>query len=358
MTRRFTSTVDGPGERGLEFGTVHADQVRATVAAYFRLFALTRGPGSDIAEVVDHLGGLALARITGWAPELAAEISGIAQGAGVPVERIAAVNARTEILARLSTTAGDECSTVVSVGPAPVAMQNWDWYEAMAGNWLEWTIPHPDGRRVTTVTEYGMVGKIGVNERGVGTLLNILHHRNDGTGMGIPVHIVARRILDTAGDVADGLRACASASLLGLTASTAITVVDSSEAVSVELWPGGMGQVHPDSGRLLVRTNHFLTGPAREGDTWEERGSDTIARRAELSKRLGGRAGVDERAATAVLTDHGSGLCCHPNPADIPELGLATLATVSLDLAGRSLRVSDGSPCQARRESATASPTS
>jgi isopenicillin-N N-acyltransferase-like protein len=358
MTRRFTSTVDGPAERGLEFGAAHADQVRATVAAYLRLFALNRGPGDDIAEVVDHLGGLALTRVTGWAPELAAEISGIAEGAGVPVERIAAINARTEILARLSTTAGHECSTVVSLGPTPVAMQNWDWYEAMAGNWLEWTIPHPDGRRVTTVTEYGMVGKIGVNERGVGTLFNILHHRDDGAGMGIPVHIVARRILDTAGTVADGLRTCASASAAGLSASTAISVVDSSTAASVELWPGGIGQVHPDPGGLLVRTNHFLTGPACEGDAWEVRASDTIARHAELGRRLRGRGGVEETDVAAVLTDHGSGLCCHPYPDDVPELGQATLATVSLDLAGRSLRVSDGPPCRARRESATASPRS
>ena len=33
--------------------------------------------------------------------------------------------------------------------------------------------------RSTTVTEFGMLAKIGVNDRGVGVMLNMLHHRND-----------------------------------------------------------------------------------------------------------------------------------------------------------------------------------
>ena len=32
---------------------------------------------------------------------------------------------------------------------------------------------------MTTVTEFGMLAKIGVNDRGVGVMLNMLHHRND-----------------------------------------------------------------------------------------------------------------------------------------------------------------------------------
>jgi isopenicillin-N N-acyltransferase like protein len=354
MTRRFTSTVAEPYSRGLEFGKSHAAAIGTTVADYLRLFALKRNDAArvpaDLPAEVDRLGAAALDRIAAWAPELAAEIRGIAVGAGVAVERIAAINARTEILAALQAVGADECSTVVTVGTAtPVAMQNWDWYVAMAGNWLQWTIPHPDGRMVTTVTEYGVVGKIGMTERGLGTMFNILHHRDDGTGdIGVPVHVIARRILDTATDVTDALRTCESAFATGLSASTSITIVDRNAAVMAELWPGGVGRVHPDPDGLLVRTNHFLSAPACAGDTGPDSDSDTLQRYAFLRGRLEGRAGELDRAEVFdALAEDTSGVCCHPLPDEHPALSHSTLATVMLDAHNASLHVSDGSPCLA-----------
>ncbi len=65
-------------------------------------------------------------------------------------------------------------------------------------------IEHPDGQVVRTLTEYGIVGKLGVSRRGLGLLLNILHHEGDGRGIGVPVHVVARRVLDEARDLDAG----------------------------------------------------------------------------------------------------------------------------------------------------------
>ena len=136
MTRRFTSNVAEPYPRGLEFGQAHASQVGTTVEAYLRLFGLSGFiRAGDLAAEVDRLGFAALDRIEAWSPELAAEIRGIAAGAGVAAQRIAAINARTEILAALQCRPAAECSTVVTVGTVNgagtstrVAMQNWDWY--------------------------------------------------------------------------------------------------------------------------------------------------------------------------------------------------------------------------------------
>ena len=75
----------------------------------------------------------------------------------------------TELLAVADPTGvTDECSTVVALpdNGTPVAVQTWDWYDAMADDWFAWTIPHPDGHLVRTVTEYGVLGKIGVSSRG------------------------------------------------------------------------------------------------------------------------------------------------------------------------------------------------
>ncbi len=342
----FTSAVAGPAERGHEFGSVHARKVAATVACYRRLFA-TEGADVDM----ESLGDQALRGIDEWAPELGAEIGGIAAGAGIPVGYVAALNARTEILAVLRHEALAECSTVVALGgpdDEPIAMQNWDWYKTMADNWLQWTIPHPDGRRVTTVTEYGIVGKIGINERGVGVNFNILHHRDDGAFTGVPVHIVSREILDTAGDVETAWAICGSATV---SASTSITVTTGRSAgkaaISVELWPGGPGRAFPTPDGLLLRTNHFLTSPGSRGDTAVEDGSDTHERYDDL-RRLAGR-GRDVTAADgyAALTDHTAGVCCHPNPLDDAALQYETLATVRLDFANRTLATEVGPPCRA-----------
>lgn len=222
MTTRFTSSGGVSAvERGAELGAAFGPQVKAAVDGYARLFGIP--PAERVAA-----GASALDAIDGWAPELAQEIRGIAAGAGVAVEEVAALNARTEILA-LARAAGarpdavgrGECSAVVALGwpgTEPVAGQNWDWYAGLADGWLVWEIPRPDGRRTVTLTEYGIVGKIGINSFGVGCLFNILHHRRDGAGAaGVPVHVIARRLLDEADDVA---AAVAIAGAARVTAST------------------------------------------------------------------------------------------------------------------------------------------
>ncbi|MGZ4485567.1 MAG: C45 family autoproteolytic acyltransferase/hydrolase, partial [Nocardioidaceae bacterium] len=175
--RTFTSTALPPYDRGYELGERLHAEVAATAAAYRRLFAV-RAVGPFDVDLWSERAWVTIQRL---APAAAEEIAGIAEGARRPVREIAAVNARTELLAVANPTGVDECSTVVALPPGrpPVAVQTWDWYDAMADDWLHWTIPHPDGRVVESVTEVGMLAKIGVSSAGVGVLLNMLHHASD-----------------------------------------------------------------------------------------------------------------------------------------------------------------------------------
>ena len=224
------------------------------------------------------------------APQHADEIAGIAEGAGLTVQELASVNARTELLVAANPTGQTECSTVVSLPPGrpPVAVQTWDWYDAMSDGWFTWTIPMPDGRVVETVTEYGMLAKIGVNDRGVGVMLNMLHHRNDtetrrrGRPPGAPAgpgHPRRRRV--GAGGRRPRLRPWTSA-------STSLTVVDDrGGAASVELFPGGPGVLEPTDG-VLVRTNHFVSEAGRDGCLASSISVSTELRRRHLVEALGG----------------------------------------------------------------------
>lgn len=337
MIREFTSKPDGPYERGLEFGAVHAAQVAATVASYRVMFDGLAGQ----AVPLDDLGARALAAVEGWAPDLAEEIRGIADGAGLPETEVAAINARTEILATLLAPPRGECSAVVVLGEPTVAGQTWDWVGAMADNWLVWTIPHPSGRVVRTMTEYGVVGKIGVNSERLGLLFTFLSHERDGATIGVPVHVVARRVLDEAYDLSSATSLLTSP---GVSASTSVTMVVPGSAITAELHPGGPAWVLPDGDGILVHTNHFLDPAAAAGDQVPKEFPDTLLRHDALRRRL--RAGEPMRQA---MTDHSGGsksVCCHvPASAALPEWEQRTLATIELHVEAGDLTVHAGGPC-------------
>lgn len=350
MPRSFNSSILPPYERGLEFGTVHRAEVGRTVAGYGRLFEAAADSSFDPRP----LGRLALERTREFAPELADEIAGMAAGAHVDPDLLGAVNARTEVLA-VANPRRMECSTVVVLPPAapPVALQTWDWYLAMSDGWVHWTIPHPDGRRVETVTEYGVVGKIGVSSAGVGVLFNMLRHELDGQPpVGVPLHVLSRHVLDTADDLDAATRLVTAARV---SASSAVTVVEGhahgGRAVSIEAFPGGFGLLPPDDSGLLVRTNHFLSPQGAPGCIAATIGPGTRLRYAALVAGLAGPVPPTEDRVLAVMDDHpdhGYGVCAHPDPTMEPLLRHGTLATVVIRPAEGRLQVSEGGPCRRR----------
>jgi isopenicillin-N N-acyltransferase-like protein len=343
----FTSSVLDPYDRGRELGERFADRIGSTVAAYRRLFAVRADHPFD----VDLWAERAWDTITSVAPAYADEIRGIADGAGRPVRELAAVNARTELLVAANPTGVTECSSVISAPPgrAPFAVQTWDWYHAMSDGWFHWTIPHPDGRVVETVTEFGMLGKIGVNGAGVGVMLNMLHHKNDadrvaeGT-IGHPVHLLSRRIMDEARSFDEA----AAIVRTPTSASTSLTVLDrSGRGATFVRFPGGAARLDVEDG-VLVRTNHFVSPEGRDGCL-----ASTISDSSEIrrDKLLAAFAGAPPSSPTEVvdaMTDHEDGvggICAHPDRSMDPVLWHRTLATVVLDVERGRLDVRPDGPC-------------
>ena len=241
----------------------------------------------------------------------------------------------------------------------PVAMQTWDWHEELASCFHVLSIEHPDGHVVRTLTEYGIVGKLGVSGRGLGLLLNILHHDGDGDGIGVPVHVIARRVLDEAQHVNHALQLVASARP---SASSALTLVADEDgeraAITAEVFPGGPRYVLPDRDGVLLHTNHFVGAggaarrprarciapgllpaarpPAARGPRHEQRGGGAGA----MSSRLGG----------------GGAICCRPDPDAVLGERWATLATIQLDVAGAGLVIRRGGPTEPVVYATTAEP--
>lgn len=351
-----------PRERGLELGERFRSEIGATVAAYRRLLAARAGGPFD----VDLWAERAWETITRVAPEHADEIAGIAEGAGRPVRELAAVNARTELLVAANPTGVTECSSVVSVPPGgtPFAVQTWDWYDAMADGWFHWRFEHPDGRAVETVTEYGMLAKIGVNAEGVGVMLNMLHHANDAARVaegtiGYPVHLLSRRILDEATCFDDAAKIVEEPT----SASTSLTVLDRTGAgATFELFPGGPGRLDATDG-LLVRTNSFVSPEGRDGCLAATISTSSATRLAKLEAAFNGGPPATPRDVVEAMTDHEpegdvGGICCHPDRTMDPVLWHRTLATVAIDVASATLDVRADGPCGRREHPAvTATPS-
>jgi isopenicillin-N N-acyltransferase-like protein len=250
-------------DRGFAFGAALGSQVRRTVALYRRLLQ-----GMSLREA-----GSAVR----MPDALMDEVEGIAAGARVNVFELLAVNARTELLA-------GGCSVVAR---GPWLAQTWDWHPGAAP--VVWTVRLGDGW-LCTITEAGMVGKIGLNAWGVSCGFNHLRSSVDGVG-GVPVHALARAVLECRSAAEAG------AVIGGASASVALTVAAPDGLFCAEVAPGGVRFVAPDEDGWLVHTNHFLLPPARGEDAQVD--AETLARRALLAERV--RAGASVPAALAAV---------------------------------------------------------
>ncbi|MBB5430924.1 C45 family autoproteolytic acyltransferase/hydolase [Nocardiopsis composta] len=349
---RHASAETAPADRGRALGAARAAALHGAVAGYTELFA-AHGVRPD---QVRAQGERALEATAAWAPGLAEEIAGLAEGAGLEPWRLGALNARTEVLGAAAAAGGaaaggGECSTSVVLpggGAPPRTLQTWDWHAFLAGGMLLWTLEPRPGHRVHTFTEAGVVGKIGVNGAGLGVHFNVLRHTADGPGTGVPVHVAARRILDEAATVDQAAEIARSARY---SASSVVTVVsfdgERGDARCLELSPAGVAEIGPRGGRL-AHTNHFLDPVLARG----ERATDDSTTRGRLDQVRACPAGLAaehpaDRAAALAGHGDGAGVCVHGDPRTPFHERWDTLATIALDLAAPRLLVHPGRPCTA-----------
>lgn len=294
------------------------------------------------------------------------EIRGIAAGAGCEVDEILALNARTEILpptfperpsdAWLSTRLRGkldfgEC-TALAVQPASsrtggtLLAQNWDWLGEQRDALIVLRAQREDGTAYLTLTEAGMLAKIGFNDRGFGVCLNILRSEDDGTVPGVPVHVLLRALLDCA-DVAAAI-ACVSKLKYG--ASSNILCADASGVrAALELSPGG-AHVLRGAGTALCHTNHFLAPTAQKTARQLPPSLSSLPRLArieELVKEANGPLGVED--LQRMLRDETDGLQSisrHPDP-QLPAMArVETVASVIMELEARVMHVAPDIPTQ------------
>lgn len=352
----LSSDVMDPQARGAALGRRTASAIDRNYRDYLRLFDTVGVERTRLPEV----GVAAVEHVATWFPRLLSEWRGLAAGAGIELWQVGVLNARTEILASVGAIGEGECTTAVFVpaeGP-PHSIQTWDWHDEFDSD--RSIVSHPCGLavRLRYFTEAGLTGKIGIAHRrsardgraeSLGLHLNILNHRSDGDGIGVPVHVVARRLLEEATAIDEAIDIARSADVSSSTALTVVShVAGNSEAACIELCPDGVAIVRPDGDGFLVHTNHFLDPGLARGELSPVT-SSTFARRAVLGRRR-------HLLRSPVLADHfeflhrhesdGGAVCCHPDPRVAFQHRWGTLITIDLDYVRPALHYTDSGPCQ------------
>jgi isopenicillin-N N-acyltransferase like protein len=288
-----------PYERGKQYGAASAALIRHSIASYSRLFAYRRGLdwAASCAEALTYRPLLA-----DVAPHLLEEMQGIADGAGLSFAEILALNVRTELMAGVGSgvyhpehqaalernrlagvpqhidnapaptgTRADsddgECTTVAALPMATanggtLLAQTWDWSGDQRAACVVLRIQGPDLPDIVTVTEAGMVAKIGLNSAGVAVSLNLLRSHADGREPGMPVHVLLRLMLE-AKSFEDAQRLT---SLMPAGGSSCVTLASGrGQVVSLEITPTAVGVVAAEDG-LLAHANHCVDADTIAGE--------------------------------------------------------------------------------------------
>ncbi len=335
-------------ERGRQHGEQTVDLIQANLEGYWRLFEYRAGLGraAVLEQARQYLGP-----IEAYAPHLMDEIRGISQGAGVSLDEVLALNCRTEILSMGTIPACGEC-TAVFVAPEASAnghtlvAQNWDWANALRGGMVSLRVEQPGWPTVLTLTEAGMVGKIGFNSAGMGVMTNFLRHEH--RRVGVPFHVMLREALN-----ASRLGQAVSAIYRDVRADSGnyLLAHADGEAIDLEATPSDVGFLYPQDG-LLVHTNHFVTPRLQAGDVGIAPSEHTLLRYGRVVHVLRAQVGrITVETLKNLFRDHFNrpySICRHPAPGLSEIERGATLASVIVDLSAGEMYVTAGEPCKTK----------
>jgi isopenicillin-N N-acyltransferase-like protein len=321
-------------EIGFQHGKHLATQIHRNIEFYKSMFLNNLGDESAIlnaAEVFKE-------NIRNYNPDYILEIDHIALGAEVREPLwLYAINARTE----LSLMSGmNECNAIVCPKHNLLA-QTWDWAQKLEGNFVIMRISFPDGHQILQLTEAGMIGKIGINNQGLGVTLNYLYDENTSFYT-VPIHILLRCVLECR--TLKEAKIAARKSCNGKASN--LIIAQSGKAINIE-FAGNLIHFFDVDDVEYVHTNHFLHAKPPK-IVVEESYINSVTRRRTALEKLELLQMSTPQAVTEVLSDRTNGknaILASYKPDPIEMLGdYGTLATIVMDLNDRTMMLREGNP--------------
>ncbi len=231
----------GAYARGFAHGRALRERIGRMIEVYGGYFAR---PQAAVFSVARHFQRV----ITDFSSEYAEEMRAVAEGAGVDPLWIFALNARSEFLSSMPVA---ECTALHYRG-TPFLGQNWDWEKSLEDLIVLMRVTRPDGHRFLMMTEPGIIGKIGLNNAGLGVCFNFLPVAKPTNG--VPVHVLLRAVLDSRS--LEEARAAIERAGHGRSANVLVAHRDG-QRFDVE-FAGDECFELPDDHEVLAHTNHYL----------------------------------------------------------------------------------------------------
>jgi hypothetical protein len=200
----FVDVSGTPYERGRQHGAAVPQRVKRSIELYGgqldELGYDAKAKSALIAEFaseIEHFGA-----------HYIEEMRGIADGAGVALEDIVMVNARTEVIAKARLVKNkpieaqeeldDGCTGAIilperSASGELIHGQNWDWKAECAETAIVLRVRRTDGPDFLTFVEAGGLARCGMNAAGISITANYLESERDFTQGGVPLALIRRK---------------------------------------------------------------------------------------------------------------------------------------------------------------------
>ena len=258
----------------------------------------------------------------------------------MPYLFILALNVRTEIAYGL---ARDGCTAIFwKTETSSFLAQNWDWQEEQRENLINLSISQKGKPAISMITEAGIIGKIGLNSKGVGVCLNAI--RAEGVDFHrLPCHLALRRSLESTSTE----EAVVALRKAGLASACHILVADSASAIGLECSHADIIELATEDG-VLTHTNHYIKLHHGQGDLMALKDSPTRLERVnqlvhEQRKRLheSDVLGLEDIRSLLKDEDNYPTAICRSRTDDSSS---ATLFNIVMDLKNRRAEVVTGKP--------------
>ncbi len=224
-------------------------------------------------------------------PQYVEELTGMAEGAGVPLVKLLVLNCGEETLCAPRPADRCTCLALTSQGRTVVG-HNEDWIEADVENMVLLEITAPDGTRILSLTGAAYMPMCGVNSHGIAFVGNTLYARDERAG--VPNSFKHRWMLEARRrDEADA-RACMAERARGsnhLFAQAGGRIWDIETSAAAR-------RGHRGETCWLAHTNHFTAEEMLDVERSEFRGLEAAARESaragscrDRARRRSGRAG-------------------------------------------------------------------
>ena len=325
---------------GRQFGEQLRDEVRAYSQMWLGKASARSGLSRE--ELLAQMTGFVRA-IEEYAPHLAEEVQGVAEGAGIPELEAFSIQVRMELLH-----AGPpppSCTTFALTGVhtatgGTIVGQNVDLDAEVEDFGLILKMKPDDAPAVLMYVSPGLVSYVGLNEAGLAVHGNLLNA--PGWRAGFPRYLLTRLMLEQS-TVADALEA----GLRPRRASSRNLILGDADGnvADLELTVDDHRVLRSDDG-VLIHTNHYLADGLCELSTTHTPPGSSVHRQCRMTDLLAAaKRPISVEDLQGFFRDHDGhpgSICAHERPGSTSK----TVASLISEPAAGRLHAAFGSPCQ------------